>query len=669
MKQLFTLLAITLFGAATWSCSYDDDDLWKEIDGIKTQLAELNKEVSALQTLVDALRQSKTISDVTQTDTGYTITFNDNTSVSIADGKNGTNAPEVGIDLFEGGYYWTIGGKGNWLTDADGHKIPVAGKDGSKPEMAVDADGYWIVDGARIKDAAGNDVKATGSNGKDGDSFFKSVSDGDDAVTFTLTDGTEIVIPKTSVSSFCFVQPDDGRSYFVFDFGKKKTLTLNTTDVETADFMNIPAGWKASLNLAKNSVTVQAPAASDAAYSGGIITLIGIDKKGNTVFASADVCASVDYTDKDGTFVVCEGNMTSVNGMLVYYDKAGKEYREVFEQANGGLEIGNVVQDMFMANGKIYLLTQNGDRMGGAGRFVVCDARTMRMEFADPLVFKTPEDKDTWPQHLVVVSATKAYIQYSDSSMESTSGIVALTLGENSVQIGATLEGTFGAFTSVGAIKTRMVYSRGKIYAGCGHSVVIINAESGTVEKRLTYEGRQVKGIVKGVDGNIYFALAGTYSGTSPNMGTLTSDPMIVGIDHSGTVVSEKELSGGVRFPIATWSPAIGMCASFTDPYLYFVDTDAFNATSATRYNYQTQTVDYKYLSGNETIYGIMGQHPTTNVLWVGKSSYVDSNIYTYDVSGTSASEINHFYYPTQKGASPAGIDFVYRFSEAYINK
>ena len=43
MKQLFTLLAITLFGAATWSCSYDDVDLWKEIDGIKTQLAELYK--------------------------------------------------------------------------------------------------------------------------------------------------------------------------------------------------------------------------------------------------------------------------------------------------------------------------------------------------------------------------------------------------------------------------------------------------------------------------------------------------------------------------------------------------------------------------------------------------------------------------------------------------
>ena len=49
------------------------------------------------------------------------------------------------------------------------------------------------------------------------------------------------------------------------------------------------------------------------------------------------------------------------------------------DRANGGLEIGNVVQDMFMANGKIYLLTQNGDRMGGAGRFVVCDARTLSL--------------------------------------------------------------------------------------------------------------------------------------------------------------------------------------------------------------------------------------------------------------------------------------------------
>lgn len=60
--------------------------------------------------------------------------------------------------------------------------------------------------------------------------------------------------------------------------------------------------------------------------------------------------------------LVCEGNMTTVNGTIVYYDKNNNEYLNIFENANNKLEIGNVVQDMYMANGKIYPITQNGDR-------------------------------------------------------------------------------------------------------------------------------------------------------------------------------------------------------------------------------------------------------------------------------------------------------------------
>lgn len=61
-----------------------------------------------------------------------------------------------------------------------------------------------------------------------------------------------------------------------------------------------------------------------------------------------------------------------------------------------------------------------------------------------------------------------------------------------------------------------------------------------------------------------------------------------------------------MRFPVATWSPAVGMCADFTGPYLYFVDTDSFNATTVTRYNYETKTADVHWLSAGETVYGIM---------------------------------------------------------------
>lgn len=45
MKKLFTLLTVMLLGVSTWSCSYDDDDLWNEIGNIKTELARINKEV------------------------------------------------------------------------------------------------------------------------------------------------------------------------------------------------------------------------------------------------------------------------------------------------------------------------------------------------------------------------------------------------------------------------------------------------------------------------------------------------------------------------------------------------------------------------------------------------------------------------------------------------
>lgn len=341
MRKLVTLLMLAMLGMATWSCSYDDDDLWAEIDGIRNELAALNEKVSSLRTVVDALEKNKTISEVVETDEGCTIVFSDKTSVTIA---NGADAPVIGIDRVEGVYYWTLGGKGNFLTDDEGNRIPVSGE---APELAVDAEGYWTVDGVRVEDVSGKEVKASG---KDGDAFFRSVTDGETEVVFELTDGQTIVIPKTG-AVFGFVQPEDGRSCFVFGFGERRTLSLRVADVTTADFMNVPEGWTASFDLAGRSVTLKAPAASDGvSYAGGIVTLIGIRATGETVFASAEVCASVDFTDAGGTFVVCEGNMTSANGMLVWYDKSGKEYEEVFEQANGGKEIGNVVQDMFMAN-------------------------------------------------------------------------------------------------------------------------------------------------------------------------------------------------------------------------------------------------------------------------------------------------------------------------------
>lgn len=670
MKKLFMMLLLIAFGLSTWSCQQENENPWNEVEITKPNFTQLNQELSTIQTLVDAQNNNKTISSIEEKLTEYAIIFDDGTNVTVEINHNCTLdniAPEIGVSMFEGIYYWMITKSGEWVVDSKGNKIPVVAKEGVSHKITVDDTGYWTLNDARIKDATNNELKNSGVNIN---SLFKSIIDGNNEVTFKLTNGSKIVLIKSSAQFFSFEKPADGRDFIVIDFGKRKSLPLRINNIVSAEIMTIPDGWGATLNMAKKSLSVQPPSVTKwLAYSGGIITLKGINKDGNTVFASVDICASVDYNNTDGTFVVCEGNMTTVNGMLVYYDKAGKEYTEVFEQANKGLEIGNVVQDMYMANGKIYLLTQNGSNMDGAGRFVVCDARTMRMEYSDPLEFKTPDGKAAWPQHLVIVSETKGYVQYSEAGMEATSGICEVTLNATGVTVGATVEGTYGKFTTEGAIKTRMVYSRGKIFVGCGHNVLIINPDGNKTEKRLTYSGQQVKGIVKGADGNIWFTLAGTFTGNQNGSPKFTSNAKIIAIDHSGAVVQEKEMPAEIKLPVATWSPGVGMCASFKEPYIYFVDSNAFSASTASRYNYSTQTFDVKYISGYETIYGIMGVHPTTNKLWVGKSSYIDSNIYVYNVSGQSPLQEQMFSYPTQKGASPASIDFAYRFTPEYLNK
>ncbi len=171
------------------------------------------------------------------------------------DGQNGTDGkdgitPVIGVAQdTDGVYYWTLNGE--WLLDDNGNKLPVSGKDGQNgtngsngqdgadgkdgqdgengkdgadgqdgitPQLKIE-EGYWYIsydngatwtqlgkatgeDGQDGKDGAdGADGKdgqngADGKDGQDGDSIFESVTEDDDYVYFTLSDGSVIKIPK-----------------------------------------------------------------------------------------------------------------------------------------------------------------------------------------------------------------------------------------------------------------------------------------------------------------------------------------------------------------------------------------------------------------------------------------------------------------------------------------
>lgn len=481
---------------------------------------------------------------------------------------------------------------------------------------------------------------------------------------------------------------DDPDEPVCMKYGNEENYSLTAKGwIPKVKMTSAPAGWTADFDIARRALRIAPPAE----YTEGmeLENILTIQSDGKPILSQEYYV--LDFTHPEGTFVLLEGNMTSENGTITYFDQHMRPHENVYEEINNN-EIGNVLQDMYMANGKIYFLTQNGKKssMGtsfnGDGRFIVCEAHTMKRLVARDMPFyvdietstgATQSSKSTlcWPQHIVVVSPEKAYIQYSTADNESHSGIRIIDLTTNIIRT-SDIPGTFGVFTKTGATKARMIFSRGKVFAGRGNSVIVLDPATDAIIKTITYENRQVKDLAKGYDGKIYAIFTGEFSGDSGMTGetAFTKPAMIVALDANGEVVSQTNLPDPIELRTGTASPTVQMCASFTQPHLYFIGAQAFSATNAMRYNYETGKVNWDYItadldadhSGGDIIYGYMGVHPTTEQLWVGKSTYTQSAVHVYDVSRSDALEFSSFY---QKKASPAGVDFAYRFSDEWINR
>lgn len=193
MKKLFALMAIVL-AVVVSSCQYDDTMVWERFDDHEnriTQLEELcremNTNISALQSIVEALQNNDFVTSVTPVTEGgetigYVITFSKSGTVTIyhgedgADGKDGINGADGkdGVNGADGkdGVDGADGKDGINGTDGKDGADGADGKDGVTPTIGVrqDEDGiyYWTINGEWLTDDAGNKIKAVGVDGKDG---------------------------------------------------------------------------------------------------------------------------------------------------------------------------------------------------------------------------------------------------------------------------------------------------------------------------------------------------------------------------------------------------------------------------------------------------------------------------------------------------------------------
>ena len=664
---------IVLLLISITACNDNDDSKRGEVSqDLVATVERINRNVESVQHIATMLSEQKNITEVNLEAGSTDLKFGDLATVSVYSGMLNSAIPTLSFTERDNKYYWTLvyQNKIRELTTAEGKPLEVKPLNTSTglPVIGVlyknGLGQIWTIDTGSgsnaLLDESGKDILASV------DPKFTAFDNLDlsntDYISLNVA-GVEDILKISRVDiSFNITLPED-QLPVLFKYEATQEVAYSVNNLTEIAIKEVPKGWTASLNAESNKIKITAPTGElDADDTSGALVLRAEDKNKQEYTVEYPLY-SLDLTHPDGTFVVVEGNMTSENGTLYYIDQYNRHHEDLYEDSNNE-ELGNVIQDMYIANNKLYLINQNGPQQGGGDRFVICNPRTLKREYSHNLGFVGADGAVAWTQHIVVIG-DKVFIQHASPLMEAESGIRVFNFMTGQVAA-KDIEGTHGEFTKEGALKGRMFLSRGKIYAGLGSAVVIINPETEKVEKTIPFKS-QVKGIVKASDNNLYVAVAGNFEGHPNMMPEFKTNPLIVCLDHSGTELWRQELED-IELPIATWSPSVGLCASFTDDYIYFVSTADFNANYASRFNIKTKELQKDYVYVDENLYGYMGVHPTTNILYVGQSSagFTQTTVNLFELGEDKVNFISSF---QPNKASPAGVDFGYRFTEEFINK
>lgn len=304
MKKILTIISCALILMAQSCSKYDDSGLWDAVNGIDGRLSELEKAASRMNTdlgslnsIVQAMQNSVTITSVTETENGYEIKFSNGTVARISDGKPGVNAPAISMKLDEDGvYYWTADGE--WLL-ADGERVPASA---TAPQLRInESTKEWeiSVDGGKRWTSTG-----VVAEGKSGDGVFKDVDASDsEYVIFTLQDGTVLKVAKDDASAPVF-EIEGAGEFQKIPAGTSRSFSVREEGVKEYAIQK-PDGWRVSYN--NGTLTVTAPEEGNVyAEPLGRIAVFAASASGKSVVAVMEVgiyeLRVLTFEDSDAAF-------------------------------------------------------------------------------------------------------------------------------------------------------------------------------------------------------------------------------------------------------------------------------------------------------------------------------------------------------------------------------
>lgn len=192
--------------------------------------------------------------------------------------------------------------------------------------------------------------------------------------------------------------------------GKSIELAYTAANVASVEAGGLGEGWSAEVDPTAGRIEI---AATDDAVTKTSLKITAVGANGESLAKEVELYCLNAFDDPQGVFVLNEGNMTTENGSLTWISPEGYVLDDAYRTVNG-TELGNVAQDMAFCDGKIYIISQNGNKNPNGttfendGMLVVADARTLKRTAA--FTNEELEDLD-WPTHIAVLDERHVYIR------------------------------------------------------------------------------------------------------------------------------------------------------------------------------------------------------------------------------------------------------------------
>ena len=211
------------------------------------------------------------------------------------------------------------------------------------------------------------------------------------------------------------------------------------------------------------------------------VSLTAVAEDGTELKAQATINVTPRFAQ--GVFVLNEGNVSDGTGTLTFIDQRGILTDSAYYRVNGSL-LGNVCQDLFIADGRMYILSQNGAVNGGEGLLSIAQADNLEKI----QVYDDPSGTLSWPSNVAAIG--------NDIYVRDNAGVYLLHLDDNSLTY---VEGTSGAK------EARMAVAGGKLFVMQNRAIQVI--ENGAVTHEIALPGT-ASGVAKAYDGNLWASCA-----------------------------------------------------------------------------------------------------------------------------------------------------------------